>query len=82
MKYIDYLYTTCVNSNADFVNRQMKTAKEVSKKGMWANILLKIGDWSEFAIKKDYHTRIYKNKNYLIFVHSCIEYFYPIKYCS
>ncbi len=75
---LDYLYATCVSSSADFVNNQLETAWEVSKHGRWANMLLNIGDWSEFAIKKDYHTRLYRNKNYLIFIHSAIEHFYPI----
>ena len=79
MKYrLEHLYTTCVSSSAAFVNEQLKTAKEVSKHGKWANLLLSIGDWSEFEIKKDWHTRIFRNKNYLIFIHSAIEHFYPI----
>ena len=39
MKYLDHFYTTCVSSNAEFVNNQLKHAKEVSKKGKWANML-------------------------------------------
>jgi archaellum biogenesis ATPase FlaH len=75
---IDSLETTCVSSSAKFVNEQMETAKEVSKKGKWANQLLLVSEWSGFDIKEDYHTSLYKNKDYVIFIHSCIEYFYPI----
>lgn len=80
MQYtLDRLHTTCVSSSATFVNSQMVQAKELSKRGKWANMLLKLGDWSEFEIKYDWHTRLFKNKRYIIFVHSAIEHFYPIR---
>ena len=70
--------TDCVNSTAKFVNAQMDKAHEVSKHGKRANILIQQSPWDEFAVKKDYHTRLYKNDDYLIFQHSAIEYFYKI----
>lgn len=70
--------TDCVHSNAAFVDRQMATAKEVSKRGKWANLLVRQGDWDTFDVKEDYATSLYVNAKYLIFQHSQIEYFYLI----
>ena len=77
MTHLEYV-TNCVDSTAKFVDYQMRKAHKVSKKGKWANILLAQGDWAWFDIKKDYHTRLYKNNRYIIFQHSSIEYFYKI----
>lgn len=77
MTRLDFI-TDCVHSTADFVNYQMSKAQEVSKKGKWANLLIQQSNWSEFDVKVDYATRLYKNDEYLIFQHSAIEYFYKI----
>ncbi len=70
--------TDCVHSTAKFVDAQMNKAHEISKHGKWANILIAQSEWDDFAVKKDWHTRLYKNDRYLIFQHSAIEYFYRI----
>ena len=70
--------TDCVHSTAQFVDFQMNKAHEISKHGKWANILISQSNWTEFDVKKDYATRLYKNDEYLIFQHSLIEYFYRI----
>lgn len=69
--------TDCVNApSGEWVNEQMEKAREVSKRGKWANILLKTADWTEFDIKEDYATRLFVNDEFVIFVHSAIEHFY------
>ncbi len=69
-------YTNCVDSNAKFVDTQLDKAWEENKRSKWANLLIDNTEWTSFDIKKDYCTQILRNDDYLIFVHSAIEYFY------
>jgi len=71
--------TDCVSSNAEFIDSVMSGARELSKHGKWANKLIETGMWPEFDVKKDRHTRLYRKNDYIIFVHSAIEYVYKIE---
>jgi hypothetical protein len=76
-KWLEY-ETNCIDASAEFVNKQMESAREISKKGKYAKLLVNQMQWTKFDVMEDYATRVYKNKEYVIFQHSAIEYFYKI----
>lgn len=74
---LEYLIN-CIDATAEYIDNMMETAREVSKKSVWAKRLIKQSEWTRFDVSIDFATSLYINKDVLIFEHSCIEYFYKI----
>ena len=66
-------------TNSGFIDAVMDKAVKMSKKGKWANQLVRTGDWKDFDVKSDYATAVYRSNNYIVFEHSAIEYIYVIE---